>query len=45
MERFTQIPRITTGILKKANTVQIYLRIITIADLVNPEGTTIPEEC
>ncbi len=43
MERFTQIPRITTGILKKTNTVQIYLHIFTIADLVNPEGTTVPE--
>jgi hypothetical protein len=43
MERFTQIPRIITGILKKANTVRIYLHIITIADRVNPEGTTIPE--
>jgi hypothetical protein len=43
MERFTQIPRITTGILKKTNTVRIYLHIITIADLLNAEGTTIPE--
>ncbi len=43
MERFTQIPRITTGILKKANTVRIYLCIITIVDLVNPEGSIIPE--
>jgi hypothetical protein len=37
MDRFIQIPRITTGILKKVNTVQLYLQIIIIADLVNPE--------
>ena len=43
MERFAKIPGITTGILKKANIVWIYLRVITIADLANPEGTTIPD--
>jgi hypothetical protein len=43
IERFTQIPRITTGILKKVITVRIYLCIITISDLVNPKGTTLPE--
>ena len=43
MARFTQIPRITTGTLKKANTIRIYLRVITIADLSNPEGTAIPD--
>jgi hypothetical protein len=43
MERFAKIAGITTGILKKANIVCIYLRVITIADLANPEGTTIPD--
>ncbi len=43
MERFIQIPRITMGTLKKANTVQIYLQVITIADLTNPEDIVIPD--
>jgi hypothetical protein len=43
MEAFTQIPRITTSTLRRANTVRLYLRVITIADLTNPEGTTIPD--
>jgi len=43
MEAFTQIPRITTSMLRRANTVRLYLRVITIADITNPEGTTIPD--
>jgi hypothetical protein len=43
MERFTTIPRITTGQLKQANTVRLYLRVISIADLTDPEGSTIPD--
>jgi len=43
MERFTTIPRITRGQLKQANTVRLYLRVITIADLTAPEGSTIPD--
>jgi hypothetical protein len=43
MERFSQISKITTGSLKKANTVQIYLHVITIANLAIPEGTAIPD--
>jgi len=43
MERFTAIPRITTGQLKQANTVRLYLRVISIADLTDPEGSTIPD--
>ena len=42
MERFTTIPRITKGQLKQANTVRLYLRVITIADLTDPEDSTIP---
>ena len=43
MENFTRISGITTSTLKRANTVRIYLRVITIADLANPEGTAIPD--
>ena len=43
MARFTTIPRITIGQLKQANTVRLYLRVITIADLTDPEGSTIPD--
>ena len=44
MEKFTRIPGITASTLRRANTVRIYLRaVITIADLANPGGTTIPD--
>ena len=43
IERFTTIPRITRGQLTQANTVRLYLRVITIADLTDPEGSTIPD--
>ncbi len=43
MEHFTAIPRITRGKLKQANTVRLYLRVISIADLTAPEGSTIPD--
>ena len=43
MERFINISGITNGQLKQANTVRLYLRVITIADLTNPEGSTIPD--
>ena len=43
MECFTAIPRITTGQLKQANTGRLYLRVISIADLTDPEGSTIPD--
>ena len=38
MERFTAIQGVTTGELKKVNTVRLYLRVITIADLAHPSG-------
>jgi hypothetical protein len=39
MESVTHITRITTSMLKKANTVQIHLQVITSVDLVILEGT------
>jgi hypothetical protein len=38
------IPGITKGQLKKENTDRPYLRVITITDLTDPEGHTIPGE-
>ena len=43
IEQFTTILRITKGQLKQANTVRLYLRVITISDLTDPEGSTIPD--
>ncbi len=43
MEQFTTIPGITKGQLKQANTVRLYLRAITMADLTDPDGSTIPD--
>ena len=43
MEGFTTIPGITKGQFKQANTVRLYLRVITIADLTDPDGSTIPD--
>ena len=41
MERFCDIPGITTGQLVKVNDVCIYVRMVTISDLTNPQGTHI----
>ena len=41
MEEFCRIPGISTGRLMKAKNVRLYLRVITIADLENPQGTHI----
>ena len=44
MERFTGIAGITPRELDKVNQVQLYLRVITIADLANPSGEYIPDD-
>jgi len=41
MERFAQIPTITKGQLKRANSVHLYLRVVTIVDLSDPQDTSI----
>ena len=43
MDRFLQIPQITTLQLKQANEVRLYLRVLTIADLADPSGRFIPD--
>jgi hypothetical protein len=43
MDCFICIPRITQAQLKQANEVRIYLRVLTIADLVDPSGRFIPD--
>lgn len=42
MERFISVPGVTTSQLRQANTVRIYLRVVTIADLANDTGRYIP---
>jgi len=42
MERFLTIKGITTAQLRRANTVRLYLRVVTIADLCDPTGSYIP---
>ena len=42
MERFSQCPHISQAMLRKANAVRIYLRVVTIADLADVGGTFIP---
>ena len=43
MELFSAIPGITQGQLEKINAVRLYLRVITLADLADPDGTHIPD--
>jgi hypothetical protein len=38
-----QILNISTSELKQANTVQLYLEVLTIADLTSPNGQEIPD--
>jgi hypothetical protein len=42
MAWFSTIPGIKLAHLRQANTVQLYLQVITIADLCNPTGLYIP---
>ena len=42
MEGFSQCPHISRAMLRKANAVCIYLRVVIIADLVDVGGTFIP---
>jgi hypothetical protein len=42
MEKFSQCPHISRAMLRKANAVRIYLRVVTIADLADVGGTFIP---
>ena len=45
MEAFVQHePKIQTGYLKAANTCRLFLRVVTIAELANIDGTTIDTE-
>ena len=44
MEEFAKIPGITKQKLKAANICRIYLRVITIAELANEDGTEIEQE-
>ena len=44
MEEFAKIPEITKQKLKAANICRIYLRVITIAELANDDGTEIEQE-
>ena len=41
MERFVNCPGITKAMLRKANNVRLYLRVITITDLTTPAGDAI----
>jgi len=41
MEHFSQIPKITKVQLKLANSIRLYLRVVTIADLTDPQGISI----
>ena len=43
MGAFTSIPRVTAGVLRRANAVRLYLRVVTIADLADPTGLFIPD--
>ena len=42
MQAFVQCPKITRAMLKQANAVRLYLRVVTIADLADVGGTFIP---
>ena len=44
MDRFTSIVGITPRELDKVNQIRLYLRVITIADLVHPSGGYIPDD-
>lgn len=44
MERYSRIEGVTAGELTKTNEVRIYLGVITIADLVHPNGKYIPDD-
>lgn len=44
MDYFTRIPGITTTDLRKANAVRLYMRVLTISDLVDPTGRFIPDD-
>ena len=43
MEVFSLIKGITQGQLENLNEVRLFMRVITIADLANPDGTHIPD--
>ena len=43
MERFMTIEWATQSILRKVNDVQLYLRVVTIADLADESGQVIPD--
>ena len=42
MQRFLQCPQISRAMLRQANAVRLYLRVVTIADLADAGGTFIP---
>jgi hypothetical protein len=44
MEAFTSIPGISRAILRRTNAVRVYLRVVTLADLVDTSGTYIPAD-
>lgn len=44
MDAFVAIPGITAAMLRQANEVRLYLRILTIADITHPDGQYIPDD-
>lgn len=42
MQRFLRCPQISRAMLRQANAVRLYLRVVTIADLADAGGTFIP---
>lgn len=44
MERLSTLEGVTTGQLKQANAIRLYLRVITIADLTHPSRQFIPAD-
>lgn len=42
MQKFLQCPQISRAMLRQANAVRLYLRVVTIADLADAGGTFIP---
>ncbi len=44
MDAFTSIPGISRATLRQANAVRLYLRMVTLADLADVNGTYIPED-
>lgn len=42
MGQFLQIPGVKTSQLRQANTVRLYLRVVTLADICDPTGQYIP---